>query len=357
MPESHFDDDDDDCDSREDDADLFGSAPAPADELGSAVVPAAASTNSVTFRDDDPAFNALLQCIHRVEEAVALSGRALVDSGTRQVHQIAAPLTEFELTIKDHSRCPTTERRFVPGGHARATECTKTLNGSFPHIIREVPEAEGGGTMYHVITSRNVMIVANVRHIESGDTNVKLVLQRANELLRTELEAKGEYPLTELRMKMRLVAAHVSHNDPGADPVGIGPDRWWDKDLNTEIDGQRDKPQLLIPSEVSGAYTQAVLNGGVTYSFKMRPGVTSPSCRAHRRCQFKFVVEPESTVLRTSCPNLTALTKPFWSEAKYNSGRPPKVSEIQTWLESEIEGGAPVKYDRGRKRPHDDPAS
>ena len=32
------------------------------------------------------------------------------------------------------------------------------------------------------------------------------------------------------------------------------------------------------------------------------------------------------------------------------AGRPPKV---EAWLESEIEGGQPVRYDMSRKRPRD----
>jgi hypothetical protein len=344
--------------------------------MSHAVVPVVSdSTAGLQYREDDPSFNVLLQRMRRVEEAMGLPRNAPVGNGALQVH-IQAPLSEFRLKIKDHSRCPTTGRKFVPGGAAKATECIKTRAGSFPHIIQQIEDEEGGGTIYHVITSNNILIVAGVHRIESGESDVKIservLLERCNQLLRSELEAKGEFPLTELRMRMRLVAAHISHLDPGADPVGVGEHRWWDRDLNTEIEGQRDKPQLLVPSELSGAYTQAILNGRVTYSFKIRAGVTSYTCRAHKRCQFKFVVEPESEVLRTSCPNLTALSEPFWASAKYNAGewhaarelcysllltascvltgRPPKV---ESWVESELEGYPPVKYDMSRKRPRD----
>jgi hypothetical protein len=279
-------------------------------------------TDHLHYREDDPEFNALIAHIRRIREAVGLDLGDI--SNVSRLRQIDYPLEEFKLTITDHSHCPRTGRKFVPGGEAKATECLRTRIGSFPHIIQEVPPEKGGGTMYHVVTSNNIAIIANIHCNESGSTDTYtsqcLLLKRANRQLRTELEAKGEFPLTELRMKMRLVAAHISHADPGADPVGVGENRWWDRDLNTEMEGQRDKAQLLIPSETMGAYAKAVINNSVTYSFKIRPGVTSYSCRAHKRCQFRFVVEPESETLRTNCPTLTALSDAFWISSKYNAG-------------------------------------
>jgi hypothetical protein len=307
------------------------------------------------YREDDPAFNAVLSRVRRIEEAVAFTGRA---QPTNAVQVIEGPLDEFKLKIHDHSKCPTTQRRFVPGGAANATECAKTRIGHFPHIIQRVAEEEGGGTLFHVVTSSNVLVVAGVHRVHNGDSPVKVsapvLLERANQVLRFELEDKGEFPLTELRMRMRLVAAHICHTDPGADPIGVGEHGWWQKDISTEVDGQREKSQLLLPSETTGAYTQALLNGRVSWSFKIRSGVTSYACRKHKRCQFKFVVEPESETLRKRCPNLTALSEPFWISAKYNAGKPPKV---EAWVEAEVEGGAPVKYDLSRKRPRDEPAA
>lgn len=293
-------------------------SPAPATATVLAIAPVTVS-DGLQYRDDDPAFNSVLQRMRRIEEAVGLPEPG---SGARQMHN-SVPLSEFKLQVKDHSHCPTTGRSFVPGGAAKATKCTKTNAGGFPHVIREVPEEEGGGTVYHVITNKNVMITASVYRTDSGEIRKpeSVLVERANQLLRTELETKGEYPLTELRMKMRLVAAHISHTHPGADPIGLGPHRWWDNDLNTEIEGQRDKPQLLIPWERTEAYTRAVLSGRVSYSFKIRPGVSSPLCRAHKDCHFRIVVEPESEVLRKRCANLTALTEHFWVSAKYNAGK------------------------------------
>lgn len=321
-----------------------------------AVVPISSDPiDQLEYRDDDPSFNAVLQRMRRIEEAVGLPVRAPPAVGGGQP-QIEAPLAEFKLKINDHSKCPTTGRKFVPGGAAKATETVKTRMGHFPHVIAAVEEEEGGGIQYHVVTSNNLFIVASVQRADNMDSPVKVsekvVLERANNVLRAELEAKGEYPLTELRMRMRLVAAHIAHSDPGSDPIGVGDARWWEKDISSELNGQREKSQLLVPAEFNGSYTQAILNGRVSYSFKLRSGVTSYTCRAHKRCLFRFVVEPESEVLRKTCPNMTALSEPFWSEAKFRAGRNPKP---EAWIESAIEGGPPVKYSLKRKRPIDEP--
>jgi hypothetical protein len=314
-------------------------------------------TDRLEYRDDDPSFNAVLQRMRRIEEAVGLPARPPpVASGGQP--QIEAPLAEFRMRINDHSKCPTTGRKFVPGGAAKATETVKTRLGHFPHVIAAVDEDEGGGIQYHVVTSNNILVLASVQRADNMDSPVKVsekvVLERANSVLRAELESKGEYPLTELRLKLRLVAAHIAHTDPGADPIGVGDDRWWERDISSELDGQREKSQLLIPAEFNGGYTQAILNGKVSYSLKLRSGVTSYTCRAHKRCQFRFVVEPESEVLRKTCPNLTGLSEPFWASAKYNAGRTPKP---EAWVESSVEGGPPVKYSLKRKRPIEEPAA
>jgi hypothetical protein len=330
------------------------SAEAPA--AARAVVPISSDPiDRLEYREDDPAFNAVLQRMRRVEEAVGMTSHTALAANGGGL-RIEARLAEYKVVIRDHSRCPTTGRKFVPGGAANATECVRTRLGHFPHYIEKVEEEEGGGILYHVVTSNNILIVASVQRVDNVDSPVKIsekvVLERANAVFRHELEAKGEYPLTELRMRMRLVAAHIAHTDPGADPIGVDEDRWWDRDLCTELDGQREKSQLLIPAEFNGTYTQAILNGKVSYSFKIRSGVTSFSCRAHRRCLFRFCVEPESEVLRTNCPNLTALSEPFWSSAKFAAGRPPKP---EAWVESSVEGGPPVKYSLKRRRPIDEP--
>jgi hypothetical protein len=321
----------------------------------SAIVPAAGLSHDHDLREDDPLFNQVVQQLRRIKEAVGVAPVQLVGVEPQPMLSVDAPLDEFKMKIYDHSRCPTTQRKFVPGGDAMATECIRTRLGGFPHIIQQLDEEEGGGHRWHVITANNLLIIAGVHRKDAIDAAVKVsenkVLEQANSRLRRELDEAGEYPLQELRMKMRFVAAHVPHTDPGADPVGVGADKWWDREMSTEIDGRRDKPQLLVPAEHSGDYTQAVLHGKVTYSFKLRQGVTSFTCRKHKRCQFRFVVEPESEVLRKLCPNLTALSEPVWVSAKYNAGRPPKV---EGWLENAVEGGPPVKYDFSRKRPRSD---
>jgi hypothetical protein len=275
-------------------------------------------TLKLNYRDRDPVFNALLEKLHNIERAVEVS-QTLALPAPRKV----PPLADLELRCTDHTRCPTTDRKFVPAGAAKATECSKTRAGSFPHIIQQVEEEEGGGLLYHIITSNNIFIVAGVHHVDDSCNKFKVseevVLARANRELRDELQANGEYPLHALRMRMRLVAAHIPHTDASATPIGVGPNRWWDRDLSTEIDGSRDKQQLLIPAEVDGAYVEAILNGRVGFSFKIRSGVTSPTCRAHKKCLFRIVVEPESYTLRQHCEKLTALTAPFKAWSKYSN--------------------------------------
>ena len=325
---------------------------------GNAIVPVAGLSRDHELREDDPQFNLVVQQLRRIKEAVGVAPVQQAGAEPQPALAVCAPLDEFKMKIYDHTRCPTTQRKFVPGGEANATECIRTRLGGFPHILQRLDEEEGGGDRLHIITANNILIVAGVHRKDALDAAVKVpetkVLERANSQLRPELEAAGEFPLQELRMKMRFVAAHVPHNDPGADPVGVGANKWWDREMSTEIDGRRDKPQLLEPAEHSGDYTQAVLHGKVTYSFKLRQGVTSFTCRRHKRCQFRFVVEPESEVLRKLCPNLTAVSEPFWVSAKYNAGRAPKP---EGWLENAVEGGPPVKYDFSKKRPHSEVAA
>jgi hypothetical protein len=263
-------------------------------------------------------FDSMSERMRRIEEAVSCMRKQLCAVPT------AAPLAEYQLRITDHSRCPSTGRQFIPAGEAQATKCVKTQQGGFPHIIKRVLDEEGGGDLYYVITGKNVMITASVGRVSTNMANNSVsentLIAEANRLMQPELEAAGEFPLLSIRMRMRLVAAHIPHRDPAANPVGIGCERWWDKDLSTEIDGQRDKAQLLVPAETSGAYTQAFINGRVAYSFKLRSGVTSSACRAHKNCLFKFVFEPESKVLRERCASLTASTPAFRATSKYNSG-------------------------------------
>lgn len=305
------------------------------------------STSNMNHRKNDPEFNTLLDRLRRIEDVISQPFVRGGDEGKLGV----SSLDKFAFVIKDHSCCPTTGRKFVPGGEAAATKCMKTPHGAFPHVIQMVSQEEGGGTKYHVLTNKNILITCSM-HSDCGSCDEFVsedsLLRRVNCDLRRELQAGGEFPLTEIRMRMRFVAAHISHKDPDSNPVGAGETRWWDKDLCTEIEGERDRPQLLVPSETTGVYTKVVSNGKVCYSFKIRSGVTSSYCRAYKNCHFKFVCEPESRTLRLKCPKLTASTESFWVSSKYKNGDPPKV---QTWVESSVKGGSPVAYDMKRKRP------
>ena len=169
--------------------------PAEAPDAARAVVPISSDPiDRLEYREDDPSFNAVLQRMRRIEEAVGLPARAPPAVGGGQP-QIEAPLAEYRLKINDHSKCPTTGRKFVPGGAASATETVKTRMGHFPHVIAAVDQDEGGGIQYHVVTSNNILVLASVQRADNMDSPVKVsekvVLERANNVLRAELESKG----------------------------------------------------------------------------------------------------------------------------------------------------------------------
>jgi len=314
-------------------------------------IPSPANDETSECNDDLNSVSVALQHIHRAQSLLDCLKSDHYSHG-REHDTLSSPLSEYHLRMTTHDTCPTTHRKFVPYGEANATECFRTRLGGFPHIIERVPEEEGGYARWHVITGNNVLLSVGVHRVVSRTSSVRvsedLLMERANRLLESTLKSNAEFPLTEIRMRMRLVAAHIPHTSWDADPVGVGDDKWWDRTLSTEVDGQRHLTQLLHPAETSGDYNKALVKGNVSYAFKIRQGVTSFSCRLHKQCEFKFVVEPDSETLRAWCPQLTILSEPFWVSSKYHNGRRPKVT---MWLESEVEGGEPVAYDARRKRP------
>jgi hypothetical protein len=255
------------------------------------------------------------------------------------------PLADYELRILHSERDPR-GRRFVPGGPLKATRLGTTSQklGAF-HVFPHVLFSNGEGEHEYLLeTDKNTTVrVAVVRKSDPED-------RVSEEELLAVLNADLTKPHVEtLGISMRFKFQNAGPDGQRESPRGIGLNKSFDKLFSDGLVPA--SSQLLVPPESQEHNYHRTLHGGaVSFSFKVRSGVTSVSSLP-RGSKFVFEVGFTDPRLAHFPP---AVSPPFWIKSKFSTHL---TSEIQSrlgrgemWVESRTEG-SPPELVAVRKRP------
>lgn len=326
--------------------------------------PAAPKSHLNRHRADDAEFNALVERCKQQEALieqiravigapaptaapVPLSPYSETSSEADTALVVYNPLQEFELEILLSTHDPR-GRRYVPGGPSRATRLGTTSQkmgnfSIFPHVLFAVEHSENE---YMLETDKNTTV--RCRLIRKSDQ--KHVSER--ELLAVLNSDLSKPPIQSLTVNMALKFHACEPNGDRIVPDGIGPQKTFDRVFsNGNVPAQS---QLLDPPEnvAAGApdpYSKTMSGGAVSFTFKVRSGVTSQTA-IPKRSQFVVEVSFTNQRLRNFPP---AVSPPFWIKSKFSSQSDTSTARLdrgEMWVESLIQGGPPERVPV-RKRP------
>ena len=270
-----------------------------------------------TEREGDAEFNALLHAARGLGET-ALSIRMLISGAAPS--QVADSLKNLNLHLL-HSLTHGDGRRYVPSGPLNATRLGQSTqarlpNGLFPHVLQST--ANGDQVL-----------------VENGDTG-RPVSQ--TEIAR-RLEAVG-VPAGDVLFELAL---RFHARDPNGDygvPSGYGEDRTFKTSF---LNADKNRSQLLHPDENGPAYKIGLHGGTLTYTFAVKPGVTSAAARPK---DAKFVFE-----IRCKHPKLAflrAASEPFVLASRFRVNE-TCLGRGETYVES-LSGGEPERVATGNRK-------
>lgn len=283
-----------------------------------------------TEREGDAEFNALLHAARGLGET-ALSIRMLISGAAPS--QVADSLKNLNLHLL-HSLTHGDGRRYVPSGPLNATRLGQSTqarlpNGLFPHVLQSTANGD------QLIVECDKKVILRAVLVENGDTG-RPVSQ--TEIAR-RLEAVG-VPAGDVLFELAL---RFHARDPNGDygvPSGYGEDRTFKTSF---LNADKNRSQLLHPDENGPAYKIGLHGGTLTYTFAVKPGVTSAAARPK---DAKFVFE-----IRCKHPKLAflrAASEPFVLASRFRVNE-TCLGRGETYVES-LSGGEPERVATGKRK-------
>ena len=293
------------------------------------------SVTSAEERDGDEAFNALLKAANGL--ASAIIGMRMMISGPAPTH-IADSLQNLSVHIL-HSLHYEDGRRFVPGGPLNATRLgqstqTKLPNGLFPHVLHGVPTGE------KMVVECDKKVVLRAVIVENGDTGRPIGQNEIARRLKAIGVAAGDV-LFEVGLRFMSRDADGNHDVPS----GFGDGKTF---KGAFVNASKTESQLLLPDENTSAYKIGLNTGTLSWSFSVRPGVTSASAMP-KDAEFVFEVRclhPQLEFLRSS-------SMPFQLASRFRVNE-TCLGRGETYVESRQEGGEPERVLTGKRKRGDE---
>ena len=293
------------------------------------------TVTSAEERVGDEAFSALLKAANGLANTVM--GMRMMVSGPAPTH-IADSLQNLSVHIH-HSLHFEDGRRFVPGGALNATRLgqstqTKLPNGLFPHVLHGVPTGE------KMVVECDKKIVLKAVVVENGDTGRPIGQSEIARRLK-EIGVTAGDVLFEVGLRFMARDADGDHDVP----CGFGDGKTF---KGAFVNASKTESQLLLPDENNAAYRIGLTTGTLSWSFAVRPGVTSAAA-IPKDAEFVFEVRclhPQLEFLRSS-------SMPFQLCSRFRVNE-TCLGRGETYVESAQEGGAPVRVITGKRKRGDE---